>query len=844
VEAQHLAEVAAAIADGTPVDWASVESSASTPEDREIIAQLRLLATVGIVARTGLGEPSPIFSAGIGAGATTNRDEASTIEADGGIRPSHWRHLTVSEVVGRGGFGTVYRALDPKLDKVVALKLIPASTSSPREAEGLGEGRRLARVRHPNVVTIHGADYDNGYFGLWMEFVRGRTLRQIVEQRGPFGSDEALLIGVEVARALAAVHGAGLIHRDVKAQNVMREDGGRLVLMDFGAGEDVRGLAARPGTAGTPVYMAPEVLNGGRATRQSDIYSLGVLLFYLVTGTHPVSGQTWTDVRQAHQAGRRALLRDLRPDLPARFVRCVETLIAPAAADRVQTAGAAEALLQQTLVIPRRRWAIWAGMAAALTLALVLGSRVDTWRAVFAGNPPVRSIAVMPMANLSGDASRDYFVDGMTDQVIAELSRLSSWRVTDRTSAMTYKGTSKRLSEIANELGVEAVLESSLVLAGTDLRLTASLIRARDGQRLWSNSYQRFIGDAFAVQAAMARDLATSVFGALTPDESPAPAQAHVPSPEAFDLNLKGRAMLFGGRRDQVREACATFQRATTLDPAYALAWAGLSRCQLALETQGLEKNSGAARGTALHALELDPSLAEAHMIVADAKFLADRDWRGAYDSFTEAIRLNASLGQVRGTFARFLAAAGRTTEAVEHARHGVEVDPLAASTRQTLALMLYYARAYPEALTHAADALALNPAYPATLIVQARTLAQLQRYDEALATLQQLRELADSPAAMAETGRVLALSGRRREAEDVLEGLPAAIGPDGVVQSEDPAFVLLALGRRDEALTLLQEAVNQDSSRMLWLRVDPRVDSVRSDARFQALLDRIGGLD
>jgi tetratricopeptide (TPR) repeat protein len=377
---------------------------------------------------------------------------------------------------------------------------------------------------------------------------------------------------------------------------------------------------------------------------------------------------------------------------------------------------------------------------------------------------------------------------------------------------MGYKGTNKRLSEVASELGVEAVLESALVLAGTDMRLTASLIRASDGHRLWSKSYERSIRDAFAVQAAMARDLATSIFGALSPNEAPASAQAHVPSPEAFDLNLKARAMLYSGRRDQFREACATFERATTVDPAYAVAWAGLSRCQLALATQGLERSNGAARRTALQALELDPTLAEAHMIVGDAKFLGDRDWRGAYDSFTEATRLNASLSQVRGTFARFLAAAGRPTEAVEQARRGVEVDPLGANARQTLALILYYARVYPEALSHAADALALNPDYPATLIVQARTFAELQRYDEALATLQRLRALADSPAALAETGRVLALSGRRQDAEDILNRLPAAIGPDGVVQSEDSAFILIALGRRDEALTLLEEAVSQGS--------------------------------
>jgi TolB-like protein/Flp pilus assembly protein TadD len=795
-----------------------------------------------MVARSGFESDSPPLPP-LPPTETTRRDQTVTIEADPSIRPQTWRHLFVSDIVGRGGFGVVYQAHDPKLDKVVALKLIPAA-SVRSENEVLGEGRRLARVRHPNVVTVHGADYEDGYFGLWMEFVRGRTLRQIVEQRGPFGPEEALVIGLEVARALAAVHQAGFVHRDVKAQNVMREDGGRVVLMDFGAGVEFHGLADLPRTAGTPVYMAPEVLEGGASTPQSDIYSLGVLLFYLVTGRHPVSGSTWTDVQSAHLAGRRALLRDLRPDLPAKFVHCVDQLTAPSVDERVQSAGAAEALLQATLVHRGPRWSTWAGVAAALVLAVFVGAKFDGWRGWFGSSPPVRSIAVLPIANLSGDASREYFADGMTDQVIAELSRLGELRVTDRTSAMGYKNSTKRLSEIANELGVEAVLESSLVLAGTDLRLTASLIRARDGVRLWSKSYERFIRDAFAVQAEMARDLAAQVFGAVTPPPVEAAARAHVPNPDAFDLNLKAREILYSGKRDQFRDACATFERATTIDPQYAAAWAGLSRCQLTLDAQGLERNNGDAKRTALHALELDSSLAEAHMIVADAKFLVDRDWSGAYDSFNEAVRLSSSFALARGVFARFLAAAGRTEEAVEQARRGVEVSPLAPNARQTLALMLYYAGDYEAALAASEQALALNPTFPASLTVKGRTLAELGRYDEALATLQLLRSTADSPSAMADTGRILALSGRTQEAQAVLEQLQAAIGADGTTQSEEPAFILLALGRRDEAMALLEDAVNEGSTRVLWLREDPRVDTLRSEPRFQALLDRIGGLN
>ena len=563
-----LADLADAVADGTPVDWDAVESSAMSPAQRNIIAQLRALAAVHSVARTPTPEVtgSSITKSDIAPAVT----EATVTDATRTGTPSTWRHLILRERVGRGGFGVVYRAWDSRLDKEVALKLIPAGTTAMVDSAIGGEARRLARVRHPNVVTIHGADNADGQFGLWMEFVRGRTLRQIIEDRGPFGAHEAVTLGAEVARALAAVHAAGLVHRDLKAQNVMREDGGRVVLMDFGAGDNQASTSPHR-MAGTPVCMAPELFEDQRATPQSDIYSLGVLLFYLVTRKHPVSGQNWEEVAAAHRSSQRQLLRDLRPELPAAFVDCVEALTAPDPSKRIQTAGAAEAALQRVLVreSPRRRWGI-AVAAAVVVAALTIGANLNTLRARFWGAPlAVQSIAVLPMANLSGDAGRDYFVDGMTDQLIAELSRISALRVTDRTSVMGYKQTTKRLNEIAGELGVDAVLEGSIVLAGSNLRLTTALIRAVDGRRLWSKTYDKSLKDALTVQAELTRDLAGGIQLALTPTELRDLEQTFQASQDAQDLYLRGRALMY--RIDRVRqsEACDLLERAVTLEPKY-----------------------------------------------------------------------------------------------------------------------------------------------------------------------------------------------------------------------------------------------------------------------------------
>ena len=841
-----LADLAVAVADGTPVNWDAVESGALTPAERNMIAQLRALASVRSVARSPTHEvdESSITetSDGTAVSDATATDETRT------ATPSTWRHLTLLDLVGRGGFGVVYRAWDSRLDKEVALKLIPAGTTLLDAAIG-GEARRLARVRHPNVVTIHGADSANGQFGLWMEFVRGRTLRQIIEERGPFGAHEALTLGAEVARALAAVHAAGLVHRDLKAHNVMREDGGRLVLMDFGAGEDLESTAPRR-TAGTPAYMAPELFIDQRATPQSDIYSLGVLLFYLVTGKYPVSGRTWAEVGAGHQSGQRLLLRDLRPDLPAAFVECVEAMTAPDPSMRIQTAGAAEAALQRVLVgeRPRRRWGLIAAAAALVVGAVAIGANFDSLRARFWG-AQVQSIAVLPMANLTGDAGRDYLVDGMTAQLIAELSRISSLHVISRTSAMTYKAAGRNLRSIGTELRVDAVLEASVTISDSQVRLNASLFRVRDETRLWRQSYERPVRDAIELQATLARDVAVAVRVALTPDERRALEQPYDPDEVAQDAYLRGLYLLHLFDRSRIKESCALFEEAVARDQKYAAAWASLSRCRVFLENYGLMTAAEAAplvKHAAQTAIAQDSSLAEAHIALADARFKFDWDWRGANESYAQAVTINPSMSFAREQYAQFLSAAGRIDDAASHARRALEADPRSAWVNRTLALMLFYQRLYREALVKADEAATLEPAegVASTLVIRGRTLAALARYDEALQTIERARALTGDTALLAEVGRVHARAGRPDQALAVLRQLRADAGPADLPHPQDAAYILVALGRLDEALTYLERAVDKRSTRILWLRVDPRVDALRSLPRFGALLSRIGGLD
>ena len=329
----RVLEIAGAIADGSALDWGELDQALD-----DALGELRVIAGIAEMHRQASGE------------ITVAPDSLPRPERPDASKAERWGPLLLLERVGGGGFGEVYRAWDPALDHEVALKLLrvpprpsPASSTPATTVSVIREAQLLARVRHPNVITVHGALEANGQIGIWMDFLHGRTLDRVVLDEGPMSAAEAAIVGDSLCRALAAVHRGGLLHRDIKASNVMREAGGRIVLLDFGTGSELA-LASVPAAAqrivGTPLYLAPELFDGVGPSIPSDIYSLGVLLFYLVTGTHPVTGRTLIDIRSAHQAGRRVLLSDVRSDLPRSFIAVVERALSPEPEDRYQSAGA------------------------------------------------------------------------------------------------------------------------------------------------------------------------------------------------------------------------------------------------------------------------------------------------------------------------------------------------------------------------------------------------------------------------------------------------------------------------------------------------------------------------
>jgi predicted Ser/Thr protein kinase len=436
-----LLSVAESISDGAGVDWERVEQKPVDARETQVLRELHLIDQIATFHRStdlpsldsdqGGREPAeesslPIDPPDHVAGEPDSRANVT----DEGFET--WGHLAVLEKIGEGAFGAVYRARDGKLQREVALKLLwPAEPGAPsNSSRALKEARLLARVRHPNVVTVYGADQIRGRVGLWMEFVKGRTLAELFRAHGPFSAREAALVGLDLCRALAAVHGAGLLHGDVKAHNVMREEGGRTVLMDFGTGKDLSQDRAprRPGPvddfAGTPLYLAPEVFEGHARTKATDIYSLGVLLYHLVTGSYPVEGRTREEVERAHRLQERRHLRDVRPDLPEEFVHTVQRALDPDPRQRYQGAGAFESALARFLGAPadvERGWLTVSARRmtiAACALGVVLTIGAAYW---VAGRSPRRGggdpsvapagLPLSPLQSASAEAAPSYTID-------------------------------------------------------------------------------------------------------------------------------------------------------------------------------------------------------------------------------------------------------------------------------------------------------------------------------------------------------------------------------------------------------------------------------------------------
>jgi serine/threonine protein kinase/tetratricopeptide (TPR) repeat protein len=846
------------LADGVEVDWSALDSAATTDAERRRYRNLRLVARVAELHRTLVLDDDDV--------APSASPLANAAPADD---PTTWGHLSVHARLASGAFGRIYRAHDPQLNREVALKLLHGDVPVIRSVDHLlAEARTLAKVHHPNVVTVYGADIRDGRAGLWMELVDGQTLEAWLRANGAMGRGEVSAVGIDLCRALAAVHAAGLVHGDVKAQNVMREQGGRIVLMDFGAGR-VQGADAH-GVTGTPMYLAPEVLAGEPPTPRSDLYSLGVLLFHLLTAGYPYAGEDLDSLRAAHADGIRTWLRDLRPDLPDRLVQSIERAIDADPARRFATAGAMERAFPEALESPGRatetvpvpavveksvtsvQWSRFGFAIGALALLCVVVGLVILSRGAGAPvTPGVRSIAVLPMTDLSGSQHAPFLADGLHDQLITTLGQIQSLRVMSRTSVMRFKGSHASAGEIAKQLGVDAVLESTMVStegasAGTPgrVRVNASLMTAGASTPLWSSTYDRPLGDLLALEAEVARAIAASVRATITPSESARLSRPQQTNPAAEEAYLQGRMNLAVFGADSARRALDAFERALKLDPSYAAANAGAAYAYIVLDANRVithQKARALALAHARRALELRDDLAEAHATMADIEFFYDWNMAGAEQEYRTSLDLNPSLTSARSHYAEFLAATGRFDESLIQADLAEDLGPGDAPT--LTGLLLYYKRDYPAAEKAIRAALSLRPDAVALHILLGRVSEAQGRMKDAVEATRDAMQLSGSGVPLrVQMIRLEALSGHPDRARESLRDLEAVTSQRSQqVEARDLAYISLAFGDRDGALDAFDRALEERDPTLVWLGVDPRVDALRPYPRFAAMLKQLG---
>jgi serine/threonine-protein kinase len=858
-----LADLAASVADGSEVDWQSAESKAGAI-DRRFVRHLRLVENIASLYRSipaDLADEEPVV---------TRRSVPPAQPTE--PRGPRWGQLVMLERVGHGTSGEVYRAWDSELHREVALKLlhdvgIGAESKEAIRERVLSEARRLARVRHTHIVQVYGAEEHDDRVGLWMEHVKGESLEHIVRTRGPFGPREAAVIGQDLCAALAAVHTAGLVHRDVKAQNVLRESGGRTVLMDFGTGEELANAKGTARMAGTPLYLAPEIFAGGAASVQSDLYGLGVLLFYLVTGQFPVTAPSIEQLARSHAHRRVRHLRDLRPDLPAPFVRAVERALEHDPAARYRTAGEMEAALRHGAdefpsaavavaapETPRRaRLSAWiaAGLAAMAIVAAIVWSRTGNNVAPQASRS-IASIAVLPLADHSPSPT-PYFADALTDQLISTLGQVSALRVASRTSVMPFKESNLPVENFIASLRVDAYIEGSVAVVQGDasapgrVRLNTRLVRAGSGESIWSQTLERPLGNVLALEAELARIVVKELKATITERESARLTQVRSTSPAAEEAYFQGRYHLAQYGTERAQRALAAFNRAVELDPNHAAAHAGAARAYIHLGDNGFVSQPE-ARSRALaevsRALDISADQEDAQLALGDLKFRYDWDWKGGEAAYRSAIALNESFTFARTQYARYLAAATRVDEAVAEARKATELDPLSSESAQTLGLIWYYKGDYREAVTALERALTLDPGSARARYVLGRVYEAQGRHDQAIEHTRQAIEMADDAGAAwrIQLIRLHALAGLQREAQAQFAAFMRDAEQRKIqVAAEHLGYLHLALGNEEKALEYLDRAVRDRDPAVLWLAVDPRVVPLRQHPRFRDLVARLG---
>jgi len=789
------------------------------------------------------------------------------------------RYRVLNEI-GRGGMGVVYRAEDPELARTVAIKLLrPESvgdlSATEARARLMREAQAMARISHPNVNTV----YDVATFGeqvfIAMEYIEGPTLRVwLADHVRPWR--EVLDIFVQAGRGLAAAHAGGILHRDFKPENVLVDAQGRARVVDFGLARTAEAnrqqeatnaravpegqssapvgmlgvtLTQRGKLFGTPAYMAPEQLRGERADAKTDQYSFCVALFQGLYGRLPFTAESPDALlRQIEQ---RTVASPSNPShVPSSIHKVLLRGLSPAREDRYESL---DALLRDLTRLPAKRLKPSAVilLASILMLGIILTGTLAAglWRArersplAKGGNPPaVTSLAVLPLENQTGDAGQEFFVDGMTDALITRLAQVSALQVTSKQSVLRYKTGKKPLPTIARELGVGAVVTGSVARSGNQVHIDAQLVDAASSRRLWSRSYDRDLSEVSVLQSEIAGSIAEEIKAKMTPLEQARLAKARAVNPAAYEAYLQGRFLVSRHSVEEATKSLKYFQQAIDIDPDYAPAYAGLCESYENISQFSGPKREAWEKGKAAanRALELDETLAEAHRCRARGLRAHEWDWVESEKEYQRALQLNPGDPDTYRSYSVPLALTGRANEAIAVSKRALELDPLSAQSAVAVAFSYYFARQYDRTVEQARRAVELDP----TLIQGHRWLglgyAEKGKFPEAIDEFKLTVKLSPGNLSyLTNLAYLYAWAGKETEARQTLAQV-RELSKTQFMEAWPIGLTYVALGDKDEAFAWMDKAYEERSAWLLSLGVNPWVDPLRSDPRFDELVRRV----
>ena len=786
-------------------------------------------------------------------------------------------HYRIVEQLGAGGMGVVFKAQDSRLERAVALKFLPEKLAQqPRALERFRrEARAASALNHPGICTIYDIGEQDGRAFIAMEFIDGETLRNHIHGKA-LPVAELLELGIQIAEALDAAHSEGIIHRDIKPANIFVTKRGRAKVLDFGlaklvpkgvaiADDDSGGESSSSTStstsiagiiSGTPSYMSPEQVRGDALDARTDIFSLGLVLYEMATGRQAFGGGTGGAIIEAVLTRSPVSVRAINPDIPAALEAIIEKALHKDREQRYQHAADLLADLQRLKREIDSGRTDQAGDSVSL-LASTSGPVSSTSHAVSRTTTPqsgsfraprasktISSLAVLPFENVSRDPENDYLSDGITRSLINNLATVPKLRVMAQSTVFRYKGREIDPQGIGRELNVRAVLTGRMMQSGGSLRIGTELVDVATGSLLWGAQFDRKPGDIFVIQDEISSEISGKLRLQLTHAEKKRLVKRHTEDAEAYRLYLQGRHHWNRWTEEGFYKAIGYFQQAIEKDPSYALAHDGVADCYVLLGWNSYLPPKDAfpkAKVAAMAALEIAPDLGEAHTDLAAVLWLHDWQWAEAQNEFKRSLELNPCYPTANHYYAECLMTLGRNAEALARMKKSLELDPLSLIINVAIGWAYYHARQYDEAVAQLLRTVELDPNYPMTYWILGLIYRDTARYDLAISAGEKGVNLSGgSPLMRAALAQTFAAAGAPEKAIEIADELNE-LAKQRYVAPHFFAGIYVGLGEHDRAIEYLEKSCAEHCHWLIYLHIDPSMDDLRNDPRFQDLLRRVG---